>query len=336
MAISWTTDGGLSVSVDGLTTDQQGSSGFNFSYTNEDGEKSTGKWYFEVTLYRLDSNDTNCIKVGVCEVTPSLTGYAVGSEDAITCSGDDVYISVVLEAAINVATVGVAVDVDNNKVWFSVNGVWTGDPEAGTGASSSSVPDNVRPYVSLYTLGDSATAAFMESSQTYDLPSGFSPLDETVVPATPASMSGTLTLSGTFNAVNVPIAVTDGTLVFSGDIYAVSYERNSISGSLTLSGSMSAYYEGEASVLGILSLDGSFIATAPTVVSMLGVLSLEGTMDSILHGNYISGTFELTGVMDAMTKGLCGMSGTISFVGDMGALYAYSLALPAYSSSRWS
>jgi hypothetical protein len=77
--------------------------------------------------------------------------------------------------------IGVALDLDNHRVWFSKNGVWQagGDPAAGTNPAYSSMPPNSGLYYpacameSTDTTIAQCTANFGASSFTYPVPSGF-------------------------------------------------------------------------------------------------------------------------------------------------------------------
>ncbi|WP_020591223.1 DUF7483 domain-containing protein [Kiloniella laminariae] len=50
----------------------------------------------------------------------------------------------------NTQTLQVAVDVDTGKIWYGVNGNWTGDPSAGTGALHTIVPGNLKFAIGLH------------------------------------------------------------------------------------------------------------------------------------------------------------------------------------------
>jgi len=68
-----------------------------------------------------------------------------------------------------------ALDLDNNKFWYGVNGTWadSGDPAAGTGETASSIGSAVAISVSAYTTGQNFTANFGQSSFTHTVPTGF-------------------------------------------------------------------------------------------------------------------------------------------------------------------
>ena len=76
--------------------------------------------------------------------------------------------------------IGVAVDIDSGKVWFSKDNTWqaSGDPAAGTNpAATLSGGLTLLPALSLYTTTTQPvlTARFKSSDLSYSPPSGFSP-----------------------------------------------------------------------------------------------------------------------------------------------------------------
>lgn len=140
---------------------------------------SSGKWYFEFeyTDYiqhgmfgvagLAASLDTH---IGVSSVGWSYngaTGYKYHNNlyyvygDTLVTDGD---------------IVGIALDMDTGKIWFSKNGVWqdSGNPEAGTGEAFSSLTGTVYPTISDYSNGTIVTVQFLSSELSYTPPDGFS------------------------------------------------------------------------------------------------------------------------------------------------------------------
>lgn len=72
-------------------------------------------------------------------------------------------------------TIGVAFK--NGKIWFSLNGVWVGDPAAGTGEAFSGLTGTLYPTASLYfgTTGQAHRSILRTASYNcaYPAPSGF-------------------------------------------------------------------------------------------------------------------------------------------------------------------
>ena len=81
----------------------------------------------------------------------------------------------------------IACDKSTGDVWFGKNGVWTGDPEAGTGAAGTLTGGLYVPGVSLFNEGMSARINTGQSAFSYTIPENFYSYDETQnnVPAPP-------------------------------------------------------------------------------------------------------------------------------------------------------
>ena len=143
---------------------------------------NSGKWYYEV--YWTD-NSASTAGFGFIDKDGNLDDgrLAISSGGQYMC----------------------AIDIDNLLVWFGVDGVWTGDPNAGTGGTS--IPDvGVRfPFVrdnSGNTGNDwIVDANFGQRPFAYTPPTGFLPLhtgnlpDSTIVDG--STKMGILTYSGT-------------------------------------------------------------------------------------------------------------------------------------------
>ena len=122
---------------------------------------TSGKWYFE---FRQESTNTgNTVVWGVKTTNAQLTddsgigsGSAMADEWILTDAG---YIANngggtdVSSSITDVTTVGdivqVAVDMDNKKIWFGINGTFDGDPAAGSGNRYSNLPSSVSPMVGI-------------------------------------------------------------------------------------------------------------------------------------------------------------------------------------------
>ncbi len=72
--------------------------------------------------------------------------------------------------------IGVAIDMDAGKIWFSKNGVWqdSGNPAAGTGEAYSGLSGTVYPALSAYSNSTKVTTQFFASELSHTAPSGFS------------------------------------------------------------------------------------------------------------------------------------------------------------------
>jgi hypothetical protein len=128
--------------------------------------KNSGKWYFEVSCDQISYAK---IGVGAPLFDPTMYGYQQDGQKY-----DENYnASAFGDSYAAGAVIGVAVDLDNLKIWFSKNGVWqaSGDPGAGTNPAFT-IPESVwRPFVSL--AYSQVTANFGTSAFVYDVPEGF-------------------------------------------------------------------------------------------------------------------------------------------------------------------
>ncbi len=96
--------------------------------------KSSGKHFFQV----LAGGNGAVTSVGVAKDTMNLTSYVGGPSDSwgYLTSGTIRNNSIVQATYSTFTTgdvIGVALDADVGKMWFSKNGSWNGDPVAGTG-----------------------------------------------------------------------------------------------------------------------------------------------------------------------------------------------------------
>jgi len=116
--------------------------------------------------------------------------------------------------------IGVALDMDSGKCWFSKNGTWqnSGSPTGGTNAGITGLTGStIFPGVSLgdATPNTALTANFGQRAFAYTAPSGFKALCTTNLPGTTITTSGTYTgngvADGPFVYLNgVPTAMTIG------------------------------------------------------------------------------------------------------------------------------
>lgn len=146
---------------------------------------SSGKWYFEVLVGGTPNTGfPHSPSIGVCSPNEGTPLYAeLGGGDASqwaylrdgqkrTGGGASAYGSSYTAADV----IGVALDLDNGKIWFSKNGTWqaSGDPAAGTNQAYSSV---VGPLVPTMTANIGAPTGTLRASSgtcSYSPPAGFS------------------------------------------------------------------------------------------------------------------------------------------------------------------
>lgn len=139
--------------------------------------KFNGKWYFEVKI----EGTTNNIFVGLGTPLSALTNYVgayiygwgyYGFNGSKYNSGATVYGTT---CAVN-DVVGVAVDIDAHKVWWSVNNVWqgAGNPSTGINPAFSNLSAPLSPMGSAYVVNTSLLTINAGSNEcVYSPPTGF-------------------------------------------------------------------------------------------------------------------------------------------------------------------
>ena len=141
--------------------------------------KSSGKWYWETTI-DVDSA-FHYIRVGVGTVDASLSlqigndayayGYSAENGEKYNNNVSPAYGATYTTGDI----IGVALDMDNGKLWWSKNGVWqaSGNPGAGTNEAYSGLSGTFFAMFSPQITTDQGTANFGASSFSYTVPTGF-------------------------------------------------------------------------------------------------------------------------------------------------------------------
>lgn len=132
--------------------------------------KSSGKWYFEVT-HTSSGGDA---WIGVATSAQSLSAYPDGSSTALAMYiefGDVVGAATASYSAVTDGTaVMIALDSDNNKVWFGSGGTWfaSGNPATNSGGLT-------RPSGSLFIFGggNGNETITIAATPTHSIPSGF-------------------------------------------------------------------------------------------------------------------------------------------------------------------
>jgi len=136
--------------------------------------KSTGKWYWEILAGTTANAIYGCMQSGDALTYPGATatgyGYRQTGQKYNSASasgyGDSWLIGDVI---------GVALDLDSGKIWFSKNNAWqaSGDPVAGTNEAFSGVGGTQYPGVGIYTNGNYCTARFIVGDLSYSPPTGY-------------------------------------------------------------------------------------------------------------------------------------------------------------------
>jgi len=178
---------------------------------------SSGKWYFEIVgTATADFLGRYAIIMGVCNLSVTQTSRSsAGSWLFYTYLGtkisNGVETSYGNQAALN-AVVGVAVDLDNSKIWFSVNNTWqaSGDPAAGTNAAFTNVSGVISPVVFNGSSNSTNTFVLNTGSRAfaYTAPSGFKALCDTnlgaPLVAKPSTVFDVITYTGTGSSLTLP------------------------------------------------------------------------------------------------------------------------------------
>jgi hypothetical protein len=147
---------------------------------------SSGKWYFEIRLNTVGGSGTGTTVIGVTKLNSVTTTNNISNGQSWSYYGfnGQKYNTTGTAYGNTYAagdTVGVALDMDNGKIWFSKNGVFqaSGDPVAGTNAAFTNLTgETVTPWVQ----DDNAnspktfTANFGQRAFAYTAPSGFKAL----------------------------------------------------------------------------------------------------------------------------------------------------------------
>lgn len=145
--------------------------------------KLAGKWYWEVTIDASGVNRYNIVGAGT--TSAALANY-VGSDahgySYFGNNGNKINNGAQVAYGNTFTTndvIGIALDMDNGKIWFSKNGVWqnSGDPAAGTNEAYSGLSGTFYAMMSPYTLNNAGTINFGVTSFNYTPPTGFSAMD---------------------------------------------------------------------------------------------------------------------------------------------------------------
>jgi hypothetical protein len=164
--------------------------------------QTSGKWYCEVTVNGTP-NSANMIGVssateqnylianaGLIGGTSSGYGYYIYNGNKYNNGSSSAYGNSIASGDV----VGIALDLDNGKVWFSKNGTWqaSGDPAAGTNAAFTSLTSSLGFFISSSSYSGGATSFdhnFGQRPFAFSAPSGFRALNTQNLP-TPTILKG--------------------------------------------------------------------------------------------------------------------------------------------------
>jgi hypothetical protein len=147
--------------------------------------KTTGKWYWEIEANVIAA--TTYLSYGICHADVDFTkntrsGY---NESWAYMTNDRLYHDGIFDACSYTVPssddiISFAVDIDNGKLWFGVNGVWQqGDPATGTTPSFEDTTISGQNMYVCYThrySGEQCTTQFDSAQLSYSPPAGFTSL----------------------------------------------------------------------------------------------------------------------------------------------------------------
>lgn len=187
-SVTWT-NGNLDIS---------GSNATEYSQTNTSTfGVSSGKWYVEVKYASAGSN-TNPY-VGICPIKTSATDNMTNSvtDAAVLRMSNETYVEgtgtgSVFASGISVGnTIGIALDMDNLKVWFSVQGTYanSGNPATGANAIFSGITAGEIMAICMRPLNGSFNFNFGQRPFSYTPPTGFKTWTSNHLPPTAPSIN---------------------------------------------------------------------------------------------------------------------------------------------------
>jgi hypothetical protein len=161
--------------------------------------KGQGKWYFEMEADILGQSGVNREFIGIVSTEWRLDSGSGG--DAFWTSADGFSFSTAGSKGNNGSLtsygsawsagdiIGCAVDLDNNKIWWSINNTWqnSGNPATGTNAAFTSLSSDVT-YAPAFAVdyGTGVSQIIANFGQTggltYTPPTGFSQIDSSTLP----------------------------------------------------------------------------------------------------------------------------------------------------------
>ena len=138
---------------------------------------TSGKWYWEITP--TNNTISQMFGIGLGNTPSNYPGY---DSNTYGFSGNGLKYNNATGASYGSYSagqiVGVALDLDNGKIWFSCNGTWqaSGDPAAGANAAFTSVSGTYFPEYGLNGISANGQTNFGQRPFAYTPPTGFKPL----------------------------------------------------------------------------------------------------------------------------------------------------------------
>jgi hypothetical protein len=174
---------------------------------------SSGKYYFEALVTgTIDAfGNAKHAMIGVANNLATLSNFIGVDANGWSYNFDGLKINSGAGSSYGATftggdTIGVAVDMDNGKIWFAKNGTWqaSGDPVAGTNAAFTNLTGTVMPAIGLGGLAAGNVSWDMNYGArpfAYTAPSGFKALCTANLPAPtivkPSTVMDVVTYTGT-------------------------------------------------------------------------------------------------------------------------------------------
>lgn len=175
--------------------------------------KSSGKFYWEVKIDVTESSTFSQF-IGIATSAAGLYaglgydaygwGYTFGSTDG-AIGHNSVFTNPWGDKFQANDIIGIALDLDNGKLWWSKNNVWqeSGDPANGTNPAYTGLSGTFFPAVTIYTVSNAITARFKTSDFDYSPPTGFNSYEEEAV------IEDDITLNDQFEVVSLTDEITN-------------------------------------------------------------------------------------------------------------------------------
>jgi len=170
---------------------------------------TSGKWYTEITVASALSVSAQMgVSIYNQAALPTVNGTASRGYLYTGQKYSNGTLASYGTSFTNGDVIGVAIDLDNGKVWFSKNGTWqaSGDPAAGTNAAYTDLGTTSTWFVTVQTAGATGGATchanFGQRAFSYTAPSGFKALCTINLP-TPTIGATSTTLANDYFDVNL-------------------------------------------------------------------------------------------------------------------------------------
>lgn len=137
--------------------------------------KTSGKWYVE---FLNSGYGGGGFGIGVSRATASLSTYLGADSNGWGCGHSGLcYTSGALVGGLSLGPslnvrMGMAIDLDNGKLWYHTGGTWTGNPAGGSGSSFSGITGSI--FLGMNCSSSRSGTIYTDPTlHTYSAPAGF-------------------------------------------------------------------------------------------------------------------------------------------------------------------